>query len=342
VVVRFFPLLLLSLLLPLPALAADASPYFTERLEQVLGFDDFDYDSDWVPGGSPIQVRLTAHAGNTIYVGMDGDALWSWEQGAFSVDGAVDGGDFEIDIGLNIEAQVRFDILGYTWEGDLMDPFGYGVFETALYDPYLLPGHPDRPAVIDADLPRETLADVPLGIDLIIASGTLHIEIGGHVHAELTGESVLLEADQESALLVEHEGWAPMAADPEVELTGQATLSTHLTADVLFLLYPSVVITLLGTDYTLAEFEVPVELPPVDADWVFDPVDVAFPAAPPDLGDDDDDDDGIEGEAGEGGGGRYSSAGCRCTSAATGHGGLALLGLIGGLAGWRWRRTNRR
>lgn len=310
--------LLLALLLPAPALAVEAAPYFTERTEQVLGVDDFDYDSDWVPAGSFIQIRLIAHAGNTVYVGMDGEALYDWDQGAFSVEGATDGGDFEIDIGLDTSAQVRFDILGYQWEGDLMDPFLYGVFESVVYDPYLLPGHPMRPAIIDSDLPRETLADVPLGIDLLIASGTLHIEIGGHVHAELSGISVTLEDTSGMAVLVEYEGWEDFAADPLVDLAAQATLATDLVIDITFLLYPSVVVTLLGTDYTLAEFEVPIELPPVDTQWTFDPVDVLFAAPPPDMGDDDDDsaDGGIHGDAGGGQGGRSSAAGCTCDASA--------------------------
>jgi len=323
------PLLLLALLLPSAALAAESAPYFTERTEQVLGVDDFDYDSDWIPADSFIQVRLIAHAGNTVYVGMDGEALYDWDLGAFSVEGAADGGDFEIDIGLDVSAQVRFDILGYQWEGDLMDPFLYGVFESVIYDPYLLPGHPMRPAVIDSDLPRETLADVPLGIDLLIASGYLHIEIGGHVHAELSGVSVTLEDTSGMAVLVEYEGWEELAADPLVDLAAQATLVTDLVIDITFLLYPSVVIELLGTPYTLAEFEVPVELPPVDTQWTFDPVDVLF-AAPPEVGDDDDSADGeLHGEPGEGGGGRASASGCTCEAGGRGApAGLLLLGLL--------------
>lgn len=311
-------LLSFLLLLPAPALAAESAPCFTSRTEQVLGVDDFDYDSDWIPGGSPIQVRLFAHAGNTVYVGMDGEALYDWDALAFSVLGTVDGGEFEIDIGLLVEAQVRFDILGYEWEGDLMDPFDYGVFQSVVYDPYLLPGHPQRPATIDADLPRETLADVPLGVDLIIASGTLHIEIGGHVHAQLAGVSVTMDSGDAAASLTEHLGWKDLPADPASDLAAQATLVADLSIDITFLLYPSVVITLLGEDYTLAEFEVPVELPPVDQQWTFDPVDVLFPAPEVDPADDDDSgDDQLHGDPGDGSGGRIAAAACHCAASET-------------------------
>lgn len=316
---RQLPSLLLPVLLAVPVSAAaqETSPFLCERDEQVLGVDDFDYDSDWLPAGSPIQVRLLAHAGNTVSVSMDGDALFDWEEAGFSVEGLLDGGEFTIDAGLDVEAQVRFDLAGYEWEGDLMDPFLYGIFESAIFTPYLLPGHPERPVIIDADIPRETLADVPIGIDLVIASGQLHIEVGGHVYAELVGDTVTLDTlDQGQTVLDEYFGWAPLSADPLQDLEGEATLAASMTIEITFLLYPSVVLTILGTDYTLAEFEVPVDAPPYDETWIFDPVPVSFAAPPPpEEGDDDDDDGGVQGDAGEGRGrGSSQTSGCGCTA----------------------------
>ena len=317
---------LTALWIPLHGAAQDeqiaVSIYDTWYEAEVLGLDNFDFDTGWLPAGSPIQVRMIAHAGNTVSVSMDGDALFSWEESAFSVEGAADGGEFTIDAGLDVQAQVRFDIAGYEWDGDLMDPFLYGIFESVVFTPYLLPGHPERPVVIDADLPRETLADVPIGVDLVVASGQLHIEIGGHVHAELVGDSMTLDAfDQGEAVLTEYGGQAPLAADPLLDLEGEATLAASLAIDITFLLYPSVVLTILGTDYTLAEFEVPVDAPPYDETWIFDPVPVAFAAPPPpEAGDDDD--AGVQGDAGEGDD--------RGSSRVSGCGGLAVDGAAGG------------
>ncbi len=324
---------LLALLLAAPLAAQERADYFTERSESVLGLDDFDYDSDWVPADSPIQVRLTAHAANTVFVEMDGEGLYDWDAGSLSFEGRQDGGELEIDVGLDVEAQVRFDILGYQWQGDLMDPFLYGIFESVLFDPYLLEGSPDRPAIIDAELPRETLADVPLGIDLIVASGALHIEIGGHVHAELEGVSITGETAEDSVVLTEDAAWAALAGDPELGLDADATLEARLRVEVTFLLYPSVVLTVLGSDYTLAEFEVPVELPEYDEAWVFDPVPLHFEPAPPSG--DDDDGGGIQGDAGDDpNAGRASVSACGCSGASQRPAAplllcLGLLGLLG-------------
>ena len=122
----------------------ESAPYFTSHEERVLAVDNFDFDSGWLPAGSPISVRLTAHAGNTVYIEMDGTAHYDWEVEAVSFEGLPEGGLLEFDLGLETSAQVMFDILGYTWTGDLMDPILYGVFDELVFDPYLLMNHPGR------------------------------------------------------------------------------------------------------------------------------------------------------------------------------------------------------
>ena len=334
---------LLTLSVPASALATEERDRFdVEHEEQLLGLDDFEYDSDWLPAGSAIQVRLFAHAGNTLYLSMDGEAVYDWSDEAIHLEGDPDGGWFDMDIGAEITAQVRFDMLGTTWEGDLIDPFLYGVFESITFDPYLLLGHPDRPAVLDAELPRETIADVPLGIDLLIASGQLHIELGGDVHAEV--ESIAARAwpvDDPTAVasMTEYLTPAPLpAARRDVPLLCGADITTRIRVDMTLLLYPSVVITLLGTDYTLAEFEVPVDVPTQEVDWLLGPEELEFAAPPPDAGDDDDS-AGTRGSAGDNVDGGYAPV-STCSCAATepaGPGWLALL-LLPALGVHRRRR----
>jgi MYXO-CTERM domain-containing protein len=320
------------------------APFLTEHEQQVLGFEDFDFDSGWVPGSSPIQVRLTAHAGNTVYISMDGDAHYDWEIDSVAFEGRPDGGLLEFDLGIETSAQVMFDILGYTWTGDLMDPILYGVFEELVFDPYLLLNHPDRPAVLDTDLPRQDGVEIPLGVDLIVASGHIAIDIGGHIRAELRGEYIDVweaESPENVVSVTEHEQWgrlvAPSREDPFVAM---AQLGVHLQVDLTFLLYPSVVVTLLGTDYPLAEIEVPVPAPTVNQNYAFEPVEIAFD--PPASEGDDDDDDDLGPGAGQGDDdGTVNVAACDC--ATVGHSTptvasmLWLLGLLG-IGGWRRKR----
>lgn len=314
-----------ALVVPSIAFATtEEAPYFTSHEEQVLGVDDFDFDTGWIPGGSPIKVRLTAHAGNTIYLEMDGTARYDWEVEAIQFEGLPDGGLLEYDLGLSTSAQVQFDILGYTWTGDLMDPILYGVFEEILYDPYLLAGHPMRPAILDADMPRQDGFDIPLGIDLIVASGSIRIDIGGHIYSELTGEYIdVWEKDRSDAVtsVDEHLEWAPLTpSSREDPLVVMASLGVHLSADITFLIYPQVVVTLLGTDYTLAEIEVPIPLPTIEQDYFLEPEELTFappPPPPPPEGDDDDDLDPDDGAGqGDADGGRVSVGACNCSTPA--------------------------
>jgi uncharacterized protein (TIGR03382 family) len=297
----------------------ESAPYFTSHEERVLAVDNFDFDSGWLPAGSPISVRLTAHAGNTVYIEMDGTAHYDWEVEAVSFEGLPEGGLLELDLGLETSAQVMFDILGYTWTGDLMDPILYGVFDELVFDPYLLMNHPGRPAILDTEMPRQDGFQIPLGIDLIVASGSIAVDIGGLIHAELTGEYIDVwdvESPTEVVSVTEYQEWAPMTPSSRGDpLVAMAALGVHLTADITFLLYPQVIVTLLGTDYTLAEIEVPIPLPTVNQDYFMEPVELTFaPPPPPEEGDDDDDDLGPPASQNEDGG-RVSVGACDCSTA---------------------------
>jgi len=307
--------------------ATESAPYFTERAEQVLEFEDFDYDSGWQPPSAAIQVRLTAHGGNTVYVGMDGDGFYDWNAQTISFDGLAGGGDFDVDLGIDIQSQVRFDILGYQWQGDLMDPITYGIFEAIVFDPYLLPGDPYRPGVLEATIPAETVLNVPLGIDLIVASGSFRLDIGADVYAELEGNSITVESETESAIVDAWDLAVSLGADPTSPLDVWATLEAYLYFEVTLLVYPSVVLTVLGSNYTLGQLELPIDTPPIDDTWVFDPVELTF-AAP-----DDSNPGQTQGGNGDGETNATTFSNCSCSeisaSAEPGTLGLALLLALG-------------
>ena len=281
-----------------PALAeVESDTYFTERAHEVLGLQDFDWDSGWLPGGSPIQVRFTAHAGNTVYVAMDGDGSYDWDTQTIDFEGAVEGGVFDLDFGIDLQSQVQFDILGQQWVSDLFPPVNYGVFEDILFDPYLLPGQPQRPAILETSTPQQTVLDVPLGIDLVVASGNFQLDVAADVYAELEGNSILVEAPESSVIVDAWDLAFALGADPTSPLDVWATLEAYLYWEITVNLYPTVVLTVLGQDFTLAQIDIPVPLPSFDDIWVFDPVALHFAAPPPiepeeEQGDDDDSADG--------------------------------------------------
>lgn len=334
-----------------PALAqVESDTYFTERSHEVLGLQDFDWDSGWVPGGSPIQVRFTAHAGNTVYVAMDGDGSYDWDTQTIDFEGALEGGVFDLDFGLDLQSQVQFDILGLQWVSDLFPPVTYGVFEDILFDPYLLPGQPQRPAILETSTPQQTLLDVPLGIDLVVASGNFQLDVAADVYAELEGNSILVESPEASAIVDAWDLAFALGADPTSPLDVWATLEAYLYWDITVHLYPTVVLTVLGQDFTLAQIDIPVPLPSFDDIWVFDPVALHFAAPPPpepekEEGDDDDSADGGTWGTGEGEAEVDATTFSECSCATTGAGapgrGHTMLGL-GLILGLGLRARSRR
>jgi hypothetical protein len=341
------PSVCLALLVPGSAFAeTTAAPYLTERSQELLGFQDTDFDTGWIPAGSPIQVRFYAHAGNTITVSMDGQGHYDWQEEQVSFLGTPGGGVFDVDLGVQVEAQVRFDITNISWTGDLINPFSWGVFESATFDPYLLEGNPNRPAVLSFEIPREQLASIDLGVDVAGASGALVVDIGGTVTGTVEGQSITTwsVADTSNYAQIVHElGLGDLPPDaPWTDFETLAQLRAHVGTGLTLLLYPAVVVNVLGNDYTLVEFEVPIDLPPVEEDWSFDPVPVNYDAPPePTPGDDDDSSAGhiVHGGADERDGEYASVGGCGCETGPGG--GTAPLGSILGLTvlGFRRRRS---
>jgi hypothetical protein len=322
--------LLSSVLFPLlfatsAAASTESAPYFTERTDPVIAMDEFDYDSGWQPPNSAIQVRFTAHSGNSIYVGMDGDGFYDWDAQQISFEGFTEGGGFDVDFGIDIQSQVQFDILGTQWQGDLMAPITYGIFEAIVFDPYLLPGDPNRPAVLEGTVDPVTVLNVPLGIDLVIGSGSFQLAIGADVYAELQGNSITIESETESAIVDAWDLAVSLGADPTSPLDVWATLEAYLYFEITLKLYPSVVLTILGNNHTLAEFELPIETPPMDETWIFEPIALSF-EAPPDSGPDGETHGGNS--DGQDGSTTFSDCSCSSSSPATSAAGHAFLPLL--------------
>ena len=327
------PLLALAAtLVTSPALATDTalSPYITSYEEQVLDVDDYDYDSDWVPEDSSIQVRLEVHAGNTIAIFMDGDAVYDWDAEAIDLEGALDGGLFELDLGLTITSSLRFDILGYGWEGEVGEPIDWWVYDEALFLPYLLEGNPDRPLEVYTEVPKETVVEYT-AIDLYVASGTLRVDVSGELDTVFATNSVTVTPldGGEDALLVTEGTGTPLvfaegedAAEAEAQLEGDVQFTPSLSA------WPSVVIDLFGSEYTLAEFEVPLDMPAVEDVWTFEPEWLGFERPVPEDEHDDTADEGAGDDTGaiESGG---KDCGCASTNRGVGGLGWGLLFVLG-------------
>lgn len=262
---------------------ATAADRFEPSFEQQLvGFQDVDFDSGWVPAGAPLQLRFYAHAADSISVEMLGDAFYDWDAETIEFAGDPEAGLFAIDVGLELQASVRFDVGGFQWQSDLLGPWDYAIVSDALFTPYLLPGNLDRPVQIDDQTDGFTVASVPVVPDIIIASGNLDVDVAADITASLEGLRIEATTEHDGAI-VDAEGVpSPLSPDAEGEaLMVEGVMVAILQTAPVLVVRPHLVMSILGQDYEIVGIDIPVALPPTDDTLVFDPEPLLFDAPEP-------------------------------------------------------------
>jgi hypothetical protein len=281
--------LLSLIILAAPALARaevgvdDFSPVY-ER--QLVGLDDFSYDSDWFPMDAAVQLRLIVHAGNSVVIAMPGEGRYDWSDESIRFFGDPDAGTLKFDIGLQIDAKVRFDVLGLQWESDIIGPYDYAVIAEDFYTPYLLQGNPDRPVVIDDQTDPVTVVSVPVTPDIVVAAGNLDIDVYAILQGSLEGQAIELgvAAPQPLFTSITEEGAPaslPAGPGPSPDpFVVDGVLVCDLATTPTLVLKPTLVMEILGQEYEIADIEIPVELPPFDETIRFDSIALSFPRPP--------------------------------------------------------------
>lgn len=315
--------------------------------DDVLGLPDVSIDSGWIPADSPVQVRLFVHAADSIDIEMPGEASYEWNAGNIAVAGDLEAGEFSIDVGAQIEACVRFDVAGIQWESEIFGPYDYAIAATGAFTPYLLPGNPERPVVIEDATDGVTVASVPVVPDIVVASGALDIDVAAEVTGSLSSLRVEMTTALGSTAQIDEEWVAEaLAADPGPEpLAAQGALISTLQSAPTIIVRPHLTMSILGQDYEIVGIDIPVALPPIDDEIVFDPEPLVFDRPPEPPGADSSGGDGGEGE--DDGGGSSGIDGTSSTStgddSGSGGSGAATDGDHGcgcrssaGAASWAW------
>ena len=282
---------LLTVLFALAPSAASAevgvAGFAPSHAQQLVGLDDFTFDSDWFPMNSPLQLRLIAHGGNSVHIDMPGEGRYDWSAGTIGFAGDPQAGRLAVDIGFTLDALVRFDVLGLKWESDIIGPYDYAVIAEDSFTPYLLVGNPDRPVIIDDQTDPATLVSVPVTPDIIVASGNLDIDIYVIVEASLAGQAIEAATSEPELQLVTvvSEGDAvPLSAGPGPTpdpLQVEGTLVCALRTAPTVVLKPTLVMEILGQKFEVANIEIPVVIPPFDDTIRFAPLAMNFPRPAP-------------------------------------------------------------
>jgi hypothetical protein len=362
----------LAVLLPRGAAAqapeetADFSPTYEQQL---LGFEDAGVDTGWIPANSPVQLRLFADAANTVTIELPGTAHYDWETEELRFEGEPTAGFFEYDVGLELVASVKVDVALAQWESDLLGPYDWGIQAAEMFTPYLLQGNPERPVTLTDKSGAIDFISIPLIPDVLILSGNLDISLFVDIEASLqcnrievlgpNGETNVFVQEGESLWI---DPYAGPGETPDL-LVLPATAYCQLQTQPTLIINPHLVVTVLLDEYDIAGIDIPVDLPVVDEEIMFETIELSFPFwEEPEPGDGDGDPAGEEGgatgedggddetggtETGDAGlGGLGEDDGCSCSTGSAGSidstwrglGGT-LLGLLA-LFGLRRRRTS--
>ncbi|MBX3248411.1 MAG: hypothetical protein KF901_14625 [Myxococcales bacterium] len=282
---------------PAPAAAQVAGPRCpeTRNVEELafshrdMLFRAIDLDSGWVPAGSPLQVRFGVRVAGESEVELNGALVSEWPIPVMtSVVGTPGGGRFGIEYGIEIIAQIRFDVtvagIRYSWSGDipilpaaLRDLMAR---DEATFDPWVLPDADPRPISLYDETSSIRVLNVGLGSFIPIPG----VDGGFEVRAALAlgatyqtqhilvtpGDDVITEELQIFRMLSPEGGYGrgmDVTVLPEGELRWRGGV----------VLRPGLYVEVVGTRFDLPIAEIPLNLLDLMGTTRFEPAEVYVP-----------------------------------------------------------------
>jgi len=276
------------------------SPIHFEYTDELLDICGQNVDTGWIPDNSPIQVRFQFHLGCGHFVEMDGYAVLSWPPRPgpnLHFRGLPRGGHYQLDYSVKLSAKVRVDLeingnhIQQEFDLPWIPDFNIGVFADKRFDPYLLEGNPERPLVVEDQIPHTRLFRYDL-LELLapsisdLASAWLEVYIDGYVGSRFEGRRIVVAVgDQHTEfpipdlVFTKENQQERLPVSPE-EVTGGLRsavyeAAVHHYAGISF--YPHIKIELLNqTLFEMDLFEIPIPIDDTEDYWVFDPATFGF------------------------------------------------------------------
>ena len=264
---------MIALLLP-AALAYESDPQYLEVEDTAELFSSAEFDSGWLPAGSPIAVKFAVEANGGAWTYMEGLGALSWPE-PLTLDfiGEKNTGEIVIDAELAAVTSIQFDIDVYTWESEI-DRRSMFVDGIALFDPWVLAGSPsDQEVEVGFEgKPTELITysvDVFTGVSLEFAADmapentTYFRGISWSV-----ADQSMTESGQ--SMLIDPDGSGLQAID--ANFTGE--YSSQL--DIVFTPTVSVCIPIIGCT-ELVSFDIPLNLVTETFEQIFPTNEMEFP-----------------------------------------------------------------
>jgi MYXO-CTERM domain-containing protein len=254
-------------------------------------FDDFGFDTGWVPAGSPIQVHFALSTGSGWSATLSGHGHLGWpEPVGLQMLGDPGGGLFHMNVGVQLVARLRVHLELPTggsidWEGDVpyVPNFDFRFAADATFTPFLLPGGNPTVVTLTDTIDPVTLFQVDLtnliGVSIPGVSGGFELQAGGTLTASLRGERFDVE-DAAGAVLgaIDQYGATALLAPPqETHLTAWPRYRATLHPTGTLNLVPAVYVSFASWTWDLPLFTIPINVVDTDMAWDFGTQETTFP-----------------------------------------------------------------
>jgi MYXO-CTERM domain-containing protein len=272
---------------PTPADHCEQASFLVTKSEKIKA--DFDFDTGWLPAGSPVQVRLVAflHGRTRVDLGGTLDATWP-DPIMLAPKGRPATGLLAIDDGFEVKAQGRFHVTvagkDYDWTGDLPGIPGVDLStkESVIFDPWAWKGGALVPTVT-GKTGTVTLAKVPITSSIIPIPGISGgFDLDGaaefsasYVTTRLSFDELLAKDSIRDVTSVFATTRVLLSDAPSFDTA--LTIHGELTHGMKLHFIPGFYFEILGKKFELPLADIPVSLPDATEDWTFDDVPIHVP-----------------------------------------------------------------
>jgi hypothetical protein len=235
---------------------------------------EFDFDTDWVPRSSPVQVRIRAVLAGNTQVTASGELVASWpEPMSLRTVATPRAGTLAVDYGVQFFARLRLALpVGGTtlsWEGAIpyTPMIDFRAMSNTTFDPWAW-----RDVTTAGRTMRVRVADVPLTDALVRIpgiSGGFSFEAAGEVQATYRSTRFEFGALADPITEMSLRTQAAFTIGDSVEYAPQLIGALGYTGIVH--VYPSVYVSLAGRRWMLDLFDLPIPIGPFPREIRFDP-----------------------------------------------------------------------
>ncbi|HCH61371.1 MAG: hypothetical protein CL927_06690 [Deltaproteobacteria bacterium] len=236
-------------------------------------WNDSEFDTGWVPSGSPLAVRFQIESTGGAEVEMEGVGHMGWPDGlTVALDPIADTGEIIVDAALEAVTSIKFDVDVYSWESEI-DRRGIDVEGQGLFSPFLLQG--DVPEVVEVLFEGDTneLLNWSFQVFTGVSAG-ISVDLGPEALTTFTGENWYVDGERVDT--VGQEAWVEPLGEAYQEVNAEFIGSWNSSLDLVLNPVFEVCVDLVGC-WDLVDLDLPIPLASDDFEQFFPTTTLLFP-----------------------------------------------------------------